>query len=454
MFSPAVKAEQTRLGSRRDVRGPRVEDGDHRRSPPVPRRHRHLLLRHGQRRRPALYPASRRAAGLPEAIGTHTLAFADFAGNRQYITLGHLKENDRAHIFILHFATQQRVKLWGRARVVEGDLELMERLVDPAYKARPERAIVFTLEAWDANCPQHIVPRYSEAEIAPGINKLVAAHQGAGGRSGAAEGRVLTARPLRPRFSGRVPVMKILVANPNTSTGVTDRLVAAGRLVASPGTELMPMTAPRGVPYIATRAEAAIGAGAALEMLAEGAARSMRRSSPPSAIPAWAARASCSTFPVVGMAEAAMLVACTLGRNFAIVSFAKSLEPWFAEIVAWHGLSGRCAAIRTLDEAFRSIDDVQDEKEQVLVDLANSTVAERWRRRRSSWPARRLPASPTRSASACRCRWSTASRPPSTMAEGLVRLNPRKADRRHLPPAGPKDSKGLSTALADVIGHQ
>ena len=64
------------------------------------------------------------------------LAFADFAGNRQYITLGHLKENDRAHIFILHFATRQRVKLWGRARVVEGDLELMERLVDPAYKAK------------------------------------------------------------------------------------------------------------------------------------------------------------------------------------------------------------------------------------------------------------------------------------------------------------------------------
>ena len=81
------------------------------------------------------------------------LAFADFAGNRQYITLGHLKENDRAHIFILHFATRQRVKLWGRAKVVEGDLELMERLVDPAYKARPERAIAFRLEAWDANCP-------------------------------------------------------------------------------------------------------------------------------------------------------------------------------------------------------------------------------------------------------------------------------------------------------------
>jgi predicted pyridoxine 5'-phosphate oxidase superfamily flavin-nucleotide-binding protein len=112
--------------------------------------------------------------GFLKPIGIHTLAFADFAGNRQYITLGHLRENDRAHILIPHFATRQRVKLWGRARIIEGDLELMERLVDPSYKARPERAIVFSLEAWDVNCHHHIVPRYSEAEIAPGVNKLVA----------------------------------------------------------------------------------------------------------------------------------------------------------------------------------------------------------------------------------------------------------------------------------------
>src|SRR5258708_14684146 len=168
--------------------------------------------------------------------------------------------------------------------------------------------------------------------------------------------------------------MKILVANPNTSTGVTDRLVAAGMTVASPGTELQPMTASYGVPYIATRAEAAIGAVAALDMLAE------RRGSMDAAIvaafgdPGLGGARELFDFPIVGMAEAAMLVACTLGRTFGIVSFSKSLEPWFAEIVAWHGLSGRCAAIRTLDEAFKSIDDVQDEKQQVLVDLANSTV--------------------------------------------------------------------------------
>src|SRR6266481_4068773 len=168
--------------------------------------------------------------------------------------------------------------------------------------------------------------------------------------------------------------MKILVANPNTSTGVTHRLLAAGKLVASPGTELLPMTAPHGVPYIATRAEAAIGAAAALAMLAE------RRSGIDAAIiaafgdPGLGGARELFDFPVVGMAEAAMLAACMLGRSFAIVSFAKALEPWFAEIVAWHGLSACCAAIRTLDEVFRSIDDVQDEKQQVLIDLANNTV--------------------------------------------------------------------------------
>ncbi len=174
LFSDAVKAEQARLGSRPIFEGRewKTEITDD--------------LRQFLGVIDTFFFATASADGRPyiqhrggppgflKTIGTHTLAFADFAGNRQYITLGHLKENDRAHMFILHFATQQRVKLWGRARVVEGDIELMERLVDPAYKARPQRAIVFTLEAWDVNCTQHIVPRYSEAEIAPGINKLVA----------------------------------------------------------------------------------------------------------------------------------------------------------------------------------------------------------------------------------------------------------------------------------------
>src|SRR5258708_2599828 len=168
--------------------------------------------------------------------------------------------------------------------------------------------------------------------------------------------------------------MKILVANPNTSTGVTDRLVASGRLVASVGTELIPMTAPRGVPYIATRAEAAIGSPVMLEMLAE------KRGTFDAAVcaafgdPGLGGARELFDFPIVGMAEAAMLVACTLGRKFAIVSFAKALEPWFAEIVEWHGLSGRCAAIRTPDEGFPSIRHGPHAKEQVLIDLALRAV--------------------------------------------------------------------------------
>src|SRR3979490_311159 len=186
---------------------------------------------------------------------------------------------------------------------------------------------------------------------------------------------VLSGSGRGERRSSRKP-MKILVANPNTSTGVTDRLVAAGKLVASAGTQLLPMTAAYGVPYIATRAEAAVGAVAALEMLAE------RRSEIDAAIvaafadPGVGGARELLDFPVVGMAEAAMLSACMLGRSFAIVSFAKALEPWFAEIVAWHGLSERCAAIRMLDERFRSIDDVQDEKEAVLIELALRTVTD------------------------------------------------------------------------------
>jgi predicted pyridoxine 5'-phosphate oxidase superfamily flavin-nucleotide-binding protein len=103
--------------------------------------------------------------GFIKVIDRKTLAFADFAGNRQYITLANLADNDNAYLFLLDFATRQRVKIWGRARVVEDDPELLARLVDTDYRGRPERAIVFTIEAWDTNCQNHITARYSEAEI-------------------------------------------------------------------------------------------------------------------------------------------------------------------------------------------------------------------------------------------------------------------------------------------------
>jgi predicted pyridoxine 5'-phosphate oxidase superfamily flavin-nucleotide-binding protein len=104
--------------------------------------------------------------GFLKVLDDRTLGFADYAGNRQYITLANLTENDRAYLFLLDFANRRRIKVWGRARVVEGDPELLARLTDPGYRARPERAILFTVEAWDVNCTQHITPRYTEAEIA------------------------------------------------------------------------------------------------------------------------------------------------------------------------------------------------------------------------------------------------------------------------------------------------
>ncbi len=174
LFSPSVKAEQERLGSRASFvdREWATEITDQ--------------LAQFLGAIDSFFFATASADGRPymqhrggppgflKPIDSRTLAFADFAGNRQFITLGHLKENDRAHIFVLHFSTRQRVKLWGRARVVEGDASLMEQLVDPAYKAKPQRAIVFDLEAWDVNCQQHITARYSEAEMAPAVNKLIA----------------------------------------------------------------------------------------------------------------------------------------------------------------------------------------------------------------------------------------------------------------------------------------
>ena len=104
--------------------------------------------------------------GFIKVLDDKTLGFADYAGNRQYITIGNLAENDRAYLFLLDFAARRRIKLWGRARVVENDPALLARLADPGYRGRPERAILFTVDAWDVNCPQHITPRFTEAEVA------------------------------------------------------------------------------------------------------------------------------------------------------------------------------------------------------------------------------------------------------------------------------------------------
>ena len=104
--------------------------------------------------------------GFIKVLDDKTLGFADYAGNRQYITLSNLAENERAYLFLLDFAVRRRIKVWGRAQVVEDEPALLARLADPGYRARPERAILFTVEAWDVNCSQHITARFTEAEVA------------------------------------------------------------------------------------------------------------------------------------------------------------------------------------------------------------------------------------------------------------------------------------------------
>jgi predicted pyridoxine 5'-phosphate oxidase superfamily flavin-nucleotide-binding protein len=115
--------------------------------------------------------------GFIKVVDDKTLGFADYRGNRQYITLANLSENDRAFMFLLDPARQQRIKIWGRARVVENDPALVETLFDQgsdakAYKAKPERAILFTIDAWDVNCSQHIVPRFTETDIGAAMARV------------------------------------------------------------------------------------------------------------------------------------------------------------------------------------------------------------------------------------------------------------------------------------------
>src|ERR1700719_932754 len=108
-------------------------------------------------------------AGFLRVLDDRTIGFADFAGNRQYITQGNLADNPKAHLFLIDYAHRKRVKIWGEARVVEGDGELTARLMPDGYKARPEQVILFTVSAWDANCPQHIPQRFEAADVAAAL---------------------------------------------------------------------------------------------------------------------------------------------------------------------------------------------------------------------------------------------------------------------------------------------
>jgi predicted pyridoxine 5'-phosphate oxidase superfamily flavin-nucleotide-binding protein len=107
--------------------------------------------------------------GFLQVLDDKTIGFADFAGNRQYITQGNLADNPKAYLFLIDYARRQRIKLWGEARVIEGDAELTARLMPEGYKARAEQVILFTVAAWDANCPQHIPQRFEAADIAAAL---------------------------------------------------------------------------------------------------------------------------------------------------------------------------------------------------------------------------------------------------------------------------------------------
>ncbi len=110
--------------------------------------------------------------GFIRALDESTLAFADYSGNRQYIKLGNLTENDRAFLFLMDYARGRRVKVWGRARVVEDDPALVERLMPAGYEARAEQVIVLTVEAWDVNCSQHIPRKLDVQTVAAVVEPL------------------------------------------------------------------------------------------------------------------------------------------------------------------------------------------------------------------------------------------------------------------------------------------
>jgi len=113
-------------------------------------------------------------AGFLHVLDEHTLAWADFRGNLQYVSVGNVAGDDRVALLVLDHATRRRLKVFGRARVVtaEEDPELVARLAHPGYDAVVQRAVVVTVEAFDWNCPQHITPRFSAAEIAPRVDAL------------------------------------------------------------------------------------------------------------------------------------------------------------------------------------------------------------------------------------------------------------------------------------------
>jgi predicted pyridoxine 5'-phosphate oxidase superfamily flavin-nucleotide-binding protein len=172
-FTPSVKAIQTRKGSRRGYA--RMEENGAWQTRITPE------LADFIRAQTSIFLATANAEGQPyiqhrggprgflHVLDETTIAFVDFAGNRQYITQGNLSDNPKAYLFLIDYAQKRRIKIWGEARVVEGDAALTARLMPQGYKSRPEQVIVFTVAAWDANCPQHIPQRFEAADVAAAL---------------------------------------------------------------------------------------------------------------------------------------------------------------------------------------------------------------------------------------------------------------------------------------------
>ncbi len=163
-FTPTVKAIQTRKGSRHGYA--RMEQSGSWESAITADLKNFIALQ------TSFYMATANADGQPyiqhrggpagflHVLDEHTLAFVDFTGNKQFISQGNLSENPKAHLFLMDYAHRQRIKIWGNAEVIEGDKELVAQLMPADYQAKPEQVIVFTVTAWDANCPQHIPVRF------------------------------------------------------------------------------------------------------------------------------------------------------------------------------------------------------------------------------------------------------------------------------------------------------
>lgn len=175
-FTPAVKAVQARKGSRTAYARMEARGGWETAITPE--------LAAFLAEQDSIYFATASADGQPyiqhrggppgflHVLDDHTLAFADFSGNRQWITTGNLGENPRAHIFAMDYLHRRRIKLWGTARVVDDDPALLASLMPAGYAAKPEQVIVFTVAAWDSNCPQHIPQKVNVSDVAATVEGL------------------------------------------------------------------------------------------------------------------------------------------------------------------------------------------------------------------------------------------------------------------------------------------